>query len=308
MQTNALQAPVAFFVFRRPDTTRRVFEAIAKAQPTRLLLIADGPRPGRAGEAEACEEVRKIVTRVDWPCEVTTNFADRNLGCGERVISGLNWVFSLVEEAIILEDDCLPDLSFFPFCQELLERYRGDCRIASITGSNLGERYLKTEYSYFFSQLGGIWGWATWKWQWQKFDRTLAEWPRLKRENMLSEVFDHPGAVSYWTRVFDGMHDGTGPDTWDYQWFYTRLTNNSLNIIPRFNLVSNIGFGAEGTHTMEPDPRLTPFAKSIEFPLQHPGSFLPLRSVDQHILELNLEPAGKRIAGRVRRVVRRLAF
>jgi len=214
----------------------------------------------------------------------------------------------LVDEAIILEDDCLPDLSFFPFCQELLERYRGDCRIASITGSNLGERYVKTEYSYFFSQLGGIWGWATWKLQWQKFDRTLADWPRLKRENMLSEVFDHPGAVSYWTRVFDGMHDGTGPDTWDYQWFYTRLKNNSLNIIPHFNLVSNIGFGADGTHTMEPDFRLTPLAKSIEFPLQHPASFLPLRSVDRRILALNLEPTGRRIAGKVRRVMRRVAF
>lgn len=306
MQKSALQAPVAFFVFRRPDTTRRVFGAIAKARPARLLLIADGHRAGRAGEAEACKEVREIVTRVDWPCEVATNFADRNLGCGERVISGLDWVFSLVDEAIILEDDCLPDLSFFLFCQELLERYRGDCRIASITGSNLGERYIKTEYSYFFSQLGGIWGWATWKLQWQKFDRTLSDWPRLKRENMLSEVFDHPRAVSYWTRVFDGMHDGSGPDTWDYQWFYTRLKNSALNIIPRVNLISNIGFGAGATHTMEPQPHVMPPSTVIDFPLRHPSSFIPLRSFDRHVLDLNIESFLRRTSGRIRRLAKRL--
>jgi hypothetical protein len=201
VQTEALQAPVAFFVFRRPDTTRRVFEAIAQARPSRLLLIADGPRDGRAGEAESCEEFRKIVTQVNWPCEVITNFADRNLGCGEQ-------------------------------------------------------------------------------------------------------VFDHPGAVSYWTRVFDGMHDGTGPDTWDYQWFYSRLKNNSLNIIPRVNLMSNIGFGASATHTMEPEPRVMPASTVIDFPLRHPSSFIPLRSFDRRVLNLNLESFLRRTSGRIRRLAR----
>lgn len=306
MQTSALQAPVAFFVFRRPDTTRRVFEAISKARPSRLLLIADGPRDSRPEEAEACEEVRKIVTQVDWPCDVTTNFADRNLGCGERVISGLDWVFSLVDEAIILEDDCLPDLSFFPFCQELLDRYRGDCRIASITGTSLGVRHLKSNYSYYFSQLGGIWGWATWKSQWRRFDGRLSDWPSLKSENILSEVFDHPGAVSYWTKVFDGLYDGIGPDTWDYQWFYSRLRDNALNIVPTVNLVANIGFGADATHTFVPQPHVMPDSTAINFPLRHPKSFIPLRRVDRHVLNLNVESLFQRSAGRVRRLAKRL--
>jgi len=150
MQTEVLQTPVALFVFKRPETTRRVFEAISKARPAKLFLIADGPRPGRDGEEEVCSQVRDIVSCVDWQCEVFKNFSEANLGCQERMISGLNWVFSLVEEAIILEDDCLPDSSFFPFCRELLERYRGDSRISYISGTNLVEKYLKTADSLLF--------------------------------------------------------------------------------------------------------------------------------------------------------------
>ena len=308
MQSEALQTPVALFVFRRPDTTRRVFEAISKVRPTRLLLVADGARNDRSGEAEACREVRDIVSQVTWPCEVSTNFAETNLGCQERVISGLNWVFSLVEEAIILEDDCLPDVSFFPFCQELLERYRGDNRVASITGTNLVEKYLNTEASYYFSQLGGIWGWATWKSEWQRYDRHLEDWPKLKDKKMLSELFDHPKAEAYWTEVFDAMHENRGPNTWDYQWLYTRLKNNSLNITPSVNLVSNIGFGFGATHTAEVDSRLIQPAKTIEFPLRHPSSFIPLRSVDHYQLDLNLIPSFQRVSGKIRRAARRLSL
>jgi hypothetical protein len=179
MQTEALQTPVALFVFNRTGTTSKVFEAIANVRPSRLLLIADGPRPGKAGETEACMSVREIVSRVDWPCEVSRDFADSNLGCQERMISGLNWVFSLVEEAIIFEDDCLPDPSFFRFCQELLERYRGDSRVASISGTNLVSEYSNTESSYFFSRLGGNWGWATWRSEWERYDRRYSKIRRL---------------------------------------------------------------------------------------------------------------------------------
>ncbi len=200
MQTETFETPVVLFVFNRPHTTRRVFEAIAQVRPARLLLVADGPRQDKAGEAEACQQVREIVSHVDWPCDVSTNFAESNLGCQERVISGLDWVFSLVEEAIILEDDCLPDLSFFPFCQELLERYRGDSRIAYITGTNLVEKYLNTDESYFFSQIGGIWGWATWRSEWQRYDRHLEDWPELRKRKCSQKIFDQPKAVTYWTR------------------------------------------------------------------------------------------------------------
>jgi hypothetical protein len=288
--SSALQTPVAFFVFRRPDTTRQVFEAIARVKPARLLLVADGPRQDKEGEAAACSQVRDILSRVDWPCEVSRNFSDINLGCQERMVSGLNWVFSLVEEAIILEDDCLPDPSFFPFCQELLERYRGDDRVASITGTNLIGEHLSIQSSYFFSKLGGIWGWATWGSQWQKYDRHLEDWPLLRHEGILAEIFDQPKAVSYWTKIFNAMYENRGPNTWDYQWSYTSLKNNFLDIVPSVNLVSNIGFGLDATHTTRKNSRFMLPARSMEFPLRHPTSFVPLRSLDWRTLQVILPP------------------
>jgi hypothetical protein len=305
MQTETLQVPVAFFVFKRPDTTRQVFEAISRVRPAKLLLIADGARQDREGEAEACRQVREIVAHVDWPCEVYRNFAESNLGCQERIISGLDWAFSLVEEAIILEDDCLPDLSFFPFCQELLEKYRGDSRVASISGTNLVEKYLNTEASYYFSQLGGIWGWATWSSQWRRYDRNLRDWPKLREEKWLAEIFDQPRAVAFWTSVFDMMHEHRGPNTWDFQWLYIRLKEDMLTIVPRVNLVANIGFGDGATHTMGSDARFISSASAIEFPLRHPASLVPLRSVDCRVQKLFEVPILKRIGERIRRIAGR---
>ena len=291
MQTQKLQTPVAMFVFKRADTTRRVFEAISKVRPAKLLLIADGPRQDREGETEACRLVREIVTSVDWHCEVFRNFSESNLGCGERMISGLNWVFSLVEEAIILEDDCLPDLSFFPFCQELLERYRGDDRIAYISGRDLVKPHIKPADSYHFSQIGCIWGWATWRSEWRRYDRYLSDWPELKRQEMLEEIFDEPKAVKFYTGIFDAMHEKRGPDTWDYQWTYTNLKNNSLAIVPNVNLITNIGFEEGATHTKRADFRFMVPASPMEFPLRHPSSLIPLRSLDWRRVQVQLPPS-----------------
>jgi hypothetical protein len=298
----ALLVPVVFVVFNRPGTTQRVFDAIAAARPAKLLLIADGPRQNKEGEAEACRKVRDIVSRVDWPCEVFKNFSEGNLGCQERIISGLTWVFSLVEEAIILEDDCLPDLSFFHFCHELLERYRGDDRVAAISGTNLVTKYLNTQASYFFSQVGGNWGWATWRTAWQRFDRNMEHWPQLKREKALSEIFVQPEIAKYWTRIFDSMHEKRGPNTWDYQWLYSCLINNSLTAVPRVNLVTNIGFGEGATHTESADMRLIAEVTAIDFPLMHPSSFIPLRSLDRRLHVLRQSPMHRRILGKLRRI------
>jgi len=282
MQTKSFDTPVVFIIFNRPKPTRLVFDAIAATRQKKLFLIADGPRPNKDGEAEACEEVRKIVSAVDWPCEVVTNFSEKNLGCKERIISGLDWVFSIVEEAIILEDDCLPDPSFFPYCAELLGRYRGDARFSMIAGTNFVEGQLETEYSYFYSQMIHIWGWATWREAWQRYDRHLRNWPEIKRAGLLSEVFDSLRTVRYWTRVFDSMFDGTGPDTWDYQWVYTSLMNNSLSIVPCVNLVTNIGFGPDATHTVAADTAQSLQSGSLSFPLKHPPGIVPLRRMDRY--------------------------
>lgn len=267
-----ITTPVALIVFNRPESTRQVFAAIAKARPSRLFLIADGAREERPDEEERCEEVRKIVTAVDWPCTVETNFAASNLGCRARMISGLNWVFSKVEEAIILEDDCVPDQSFFPFCAELLERYRHNQQIAFIAGFNPLERVFPFIYSYYFSLPAtfSIWGWATWRRAWQEYDEHIPSWPEVKRSNLLSVIYPDKKVVAYWSKVFDAMYDGSGPNTWDYQWIYTCWVRNWLSIVPSRNLIQNVGFGLAATHTKATDPALTVAARSVDFPISHP--------------------------------------
>jgi len=271
---NQLKTPVAMMVFNRPENTRRVFAAIAVVRPTHLLLIADGPRASHPGEAERCEQVREIVTAVTWPCQVETNFASENMGCRARVISGLNWVFSLVEEAIILEDDCLPDQSFFPFCAELLERYRDQNQIGFIAGFNPMEKSFPFRYSYYYSLITWCWGWATWRRAWQQYDEHLHTWPEVKDADLLSLIFPDERIVAYWSRIFDAMYERTGPDTWDYQWVYTCWTRNWLSILPRNNLIQNTGFGVDATHTSIAEPDFILPAGTVIFPLEHPPAII----------------------------------
>lgn len=271
---NRLETPVALIVFNRPEQTRRVFAAVADVCPSHLLVIADGPRSHRPGESESCAEVRRIVSMVDWPCKVDTNFAEANMGCRGRVISGLNWVFSLVEEAIILEDDCLPDQSFFQYCAELLERYRENRQIGLIGGFNY-EGSFRYQYSYYFSSLAPIWGWATWRRSWEQYDERMEGWPEARRSGLLERLFPNKEVVAYWERAFDRMYEGIGPNTWDYQWVYTSWSRNWLNILPATNLIQNIGFGQDATHTRKSDPLAHIRSDSMEFPLRHPPTIVP---------------------------------
>jgi hypothetical protein len=295
-----LKTPVAFIVFNRPDMTQRVFAAIAAARPSHLLLIADGPRADRAGETERCQLVRQIVTAVDWPCKVETNFATENMGCRRRVISGLDWVFSLVEEAIILEDDCVPDPSFFPFCSELLERYRDQSGVGVICGHNPLEKIVPQTYSYLFSSMVGPWGWATWRRAWKEYDEHLRSWPQLKADGFLHRLLPDRRSVAYWTRILDAMHDGTGPNTWDYQWIYTVWAKNWVCIVPSRNLIHNIGFGPDATHTTStnPIPDFTRPAHRMSFPLRHPHAITEWRS---HAVEMQRRIYAPGVLWRIRR-------
>lgn len=285
MRPIALQTPVVIILFNRPQPTRVVFRAVAEVKPRTLLLVADGPRSSRPGEDSLCAQARSIATEVDWPCEVLTNFSETNLGCQERVISGLDWVFSRVESAIILEDDCLPHASFFAFCDEMLKRYNGDSRIGMISGNNYVAPRLTTEYSYYFSRIFHTWGWATWRSAWRDYDRYMRDWPAIKRDRVLREIYPRKKDFEYWTRIFDRMHGGVhGPakTTWDYQWFYTNLIHNRLSIVPKVNMVTNIGFGKDATHTTDEsgDGANLPYYP-LEFPLQHPPHIVPLRTFDE---------------------------
>ena len=265
-----MKTPVALIIFNRPSTTAKVFEAIRQAKPPQLLVIADGARSDRPEEAEKCLAARAIIESVDWECEVLTNYSEVNLGCKRRVSSGLDWVFGQVEEAIILEDDCLPDPSFFPFCEELLEYYRYDQRIMAISGVNFQFGKKRTENSYYFSRYNHCWGWASWRRAWQHYDVEMKLWPQIRDENWLQSVFADSRSLSYWREIFQASYQGE-INTWDYQWTLACWLQNGLTVLPNDNLISNIGFGVESTHTEQVDNNFAnlPVAK-MSFPLIHP--------------------------------------
>ncbi|WP_445631785.1 glycosyltransferase family 2 protein [Nostoc sp. DSM 114167] len=267
-----MQTPVTFIIFKRPQTTEKVFEAIRQAKPTRLFVIADGPRTDREGEAEKCEATRAVIERVDWNCEVIKNYSDINLGCAKRVSSGLSWVFNNVEETIILEDDCIPHPTFFRFSQELLEKYRNDTRIATISAQNLQLEKKRTNYSYYFSRYNHCWGWASWRRAWQHYDLTIKLWKEVQAENLLHDILIDQKAVNSWQRIFQSVYDNPTGITWDYQWTFACWMQGSLSIIPNVNLISNVGVGADATHftSNQEFSFINMPIQAMEFPLKHP--------------------------------------
>lgn len=304
MSEFSLQTPVAFLIFNRPDTTERVFNAIAQAKPSKLLVIADGPRAGRLGEAERCAQARAVIERVDWECEVLTNYADSNMGCKMRVATGIDWVFQQVEEAIILEDDCLPEQSFFRFCQEMLERYRHQPRVGMVTGGNLQFGQQRGEASYYFSRYSHIWGWATWRRAWQLYQREIPQWPAFKQQGWLNQLFETQGERDYWAASFELVYEGK-LDTWDCSWTFATLTHGLLQVVPNVNLISNIGFGPEATHTHVVGIHADMPTSPIQFPLKHPDFLLANTEADRYISNDQIAPSFRRRQWRrVKRILR----
>lgn len=263
----ALSTPVAFFIFNRPDLTERIFAAIAEAKPTKLLVIADAPR--FSAEVENCEKTRAVIEKINWDCDLLTHYAEQNLGCGRRLSSGISWVFSQVEEAIILEDDTLPAPSFFNYCQTLLERYRDDERIMHINGDN-SLMQNRNSYSYFFSKYMHCWGWATWRRAWSHYDYYMKSWREFKSSGMFENACDNVYEQRYWNEIWDQMYeDPQVKDTWDYQWQYSCFSNG-LSITPNQNLISNIGFNrADSTHATGNNPRANLPVRDM-WEIQHP--------------------------------------
>ncbi len=256
-------------IFNRPDTTQRVFEEIRKARPPLLLVVADGPRPDHSRDAEQCAKTRAIIDQVNWDCDIRRNYSEFNLGCRERVSSGLDWVFNDVEEVIILEDDCLPHPTFFHFCEELLQRYRSDNRIGHIGGVNFQFGRKRGPYSYYFSRYEHIWGWASWRRAWRGYDPALASWPKAREEKLLERFLGDRSLVGYWTSIFEKVYRRQ-IDTWDYQWTFHCWTQNRFAIIPNVNLISNIGFDTNATHTMGQSKFNNMKTEEMMFPLSHP--------------------------------------
>jgi hypothetical protein len=242
------KSAVLFIIFNRPDTTHTVFEQIRVVKPPRLYIAADGPRADRPGEVALCEQAREIVDKIDWPCEAKSLFRDTNLGCKEAVSGAITWFFEQEEEGIILEDDCLPAISFFKFCDTLLIKYRLDQNIRHISGDNFQYGKKWGDASYYFSNLTHVWGWASWRRVWKDYDKELSRYTEEDAADKLSAIFADPLIVESWLHIFKELKAGK-IDTWDFQLAFTNLFNNGLCIIPNDNLVSNIGFGEHATHT-----------------------------------------------------------
>jgi hypothetical protein len=250
MTMSPTDTPVALFVFNRPKVTSQVYERIRSWRPTRLLVVADGPRTSRPNDAELCKATREIVGSPDWPCELLTNFAPENLGCGRRMSSGLDWVFQQCEEAIVLEDDCVPCASFFEFCSAMLDRYRDNQQIMHVSGDNFQGGRRRGDGSYFFSMYTHSWGWATWRRAWRHYDVNISSWPEARERRWLETFVENPTEVRYWTAIFDDLYRGR-IDTWDYQWLFACWQCDGLSVIPNENLITNIGVGPDATHLKE---------------------------------------------------------
>ena len=299
-----LETPVLFLIFNRPDVTKQVFGQIRKVQPRQLFIAADGPRTSHPEDKQKCEETRKVVLdMIDWDCKVKTLFRNENLGCGLAVSGAITWFFEHVEMGIILEDDCYPDLSFFRFCEELLDYYKDDERVMMVSGTNLLTN-SHIDSSYFFSKIGTIWGWASWRRSWKLYDYNLSFLDSIKQNGEIYNIDISKNELNQRLVNAQKLKDQI-IDTWDYQWTFTRLINGGLSIISSVNLVSNFGCNEKGTHIQTAN---NPFAKlslqRIKLPIRHPKVICANNDYDMKI-EKKIYPIVKKSTF-VRKVASRL--
>jgi FkbM family methyltransferase len=288
--------PVLLLIFNRPDTTALVMKAIRAAKPPRLYVAADGARE-RPGDAERCDQARQIATAVDWPCRLRTLFRERNLGCRRAVSSAIDWFFDHEEEGIILEDDCLPSADFFRFCGELLPRFRSEERVMALCGSCYTKSTSDVADSYYFSYYADMWGWATWKRAWQLYDRDLLRWPGFKQSGNLKSVFN---GASWRERFWSNIFDRTARceiESWAQAWIYTVIEQAGIACYPTRNLVSNLGYGADATHTkienawqQAEEARLADRPhQPLRFPLRHPSQLMRSEALEREMEQVRLD-------------------
>lgn len=297
----AFDTPILFLVFNRPETTAQVFQRIREIQPTTLFVAADGPRSAKEGEQEKCEAVRNLILEgIDWPCNVKTLFRDHNLGCGHAVSGAINWFFQNVEEGIILEDDTLPDPSFFEFCKTLLEKYRHDDEIKLISGNNFQNGNWRGDGSYYFSAYTHNWGWASWRRTWQEYDFRLDKLDESALEKNMSFYFNDKKVKQYWMQTFYKLRNGI-LDTWDVQMLFCTWAKRGLAILPNINLVSNIGFGESGTHNINKNDVQADIPLYSMSEIKHPSEKVLNKEADDYSFRQYYAPSKRRMFGFLRR-------
>lgn len=282
--------PILFLIFSRPDTTEKVFERIREIKPAKLYVAADAPREGRSDEAKRCAETRAVIDQIDWPCELKTLYREKNLGCKSAVSSAISWFFEQEEYGIILEDDCLPDLSFFSFCEELLIKYKDDERIGHIGGDCFFPELVTQNQSYDFCSFAHIWGWASWRRVWKNYDVNFSYWTTYKNnKNKRNSLFKSLREKIYFSSsITDAIEGKNGINTWDTQYFFMLRSQHQLSIYPSVNLVTNVGIGdANGTHTTKKNDKVHVLSKGISFPLSHPSFIISNRNIDTITIKKN---------------------
>lgn len=301
-----LQTAVLFLVFNRPETTAQAFKAIRRAQPPRLYVAADGPRADRAGEADKVDKVREIATAVDWPCEVKTLFREENLGCKYAVSGGITWFFSHEVQGIILEDDCIPHADFFRFCEALLRRYATDERVSVITGNNFQSGQQRGGGSYYFSKYNHCWGWATWRRAWRHYQGDLPFWPEWSRSANWRQKTPDTVERRYWSKIFERIR-AQKIDSWAYPWMGSLWYRGGLTATPNVNLVSNIGFGPDSTHTASENSPLAGMATKAIGELRHPKTIEQDAAADRYVFEHTFGGRDKRLPYSLLHIPRRAA-
>jgi hypothetical protein len=306
----ALATPVALSVFNRPDTTARVLRAIAGARPQQLFVFADGPRS--SDEAKLCARAREVIDHVDWECDVRREYSSQNLGAKVRYSSGVDWVFSEVPEAIVLDDDCVPDPTFFRFCEETLRRYRDDPRVMMVCGSNYLEHWNEDLESYHFSRFGSVWGWASWRRAWRTYDVTMAAWDSDDVKSSVRALIADDETFEFQARRFDRIRsDPDEQHSWDVPWMLTRLVHDGLTVVPAVNLVANHG-NSDGRGLPPGHPLATLRVAPLTFPLRPPPRVEADREYDRLHVRCISEwwnppgPAGTASGTRSRRLHRRV--
>jgi hypothetical protein len=265
---------VLFIIFNKKEETKKVFQTIRNYQPTQLFIAADGPRENIAGEKEKCEYIKNwLWDQIDWECDIKTLFRTQNVGCGRGPAEAITWFFEQVNEGIILEDDCLPNDTFFKFCEENLEKYREDKRISIISGNNFQPiQPMKIKEEYYFSVFPSTNGWATWKRTWEEFDFYISSCSSINKEEILNFIFKEKKYKLWWNDLFNWIYRERPMDMWDFQFHYLSMSRKQLAVIPKANLVSNIGYGPDATHSKDPNCYFANVpTHDFNFPLVHPN-------------------------------------
>lgn len=266
--------PILLLTYKRFETTQKIVQILKIIKPAKIYFASNAPNPENINDEFAVSEVRSLINQIDWECEIVPLFRVNHLKVKDSIADSISWFFQNEELGIILEDDCIPNFTFFEYCRNLLLKYKDDNRIGLISGNNFQNgKFLGGDSSYYFSKYAHIWGWATWRRTWKIYQKNIEDWPQIKRNKIFYNLFFNKDERLFWEAKFDSIYF-LNFNTWDYQLTYSLWKNGLLSVIPNVNLVSNHGFGATATHTKEIDQFSKMKTTEIRFPLNHPDTFI----------------------------------